>query len=184
MWGLSLAPALADDVDRLLTLWRVDDLIIDAESECRENTRAMLSGTLRLDEQRRRHKIAPDDPDWQRLVGIYDDFYQDACSFVSIEEQRAVYRELLETRFDATELAALVAFYGSELGEKLISLELDANRAVQTLYAERYAAHTDRAKRRLRDRIAKWLRDRRERRRHASKQNAFIGPSIRWMLTG
>lgn len=173
--GLSLR-ASADDITALLDLWRVDELVASAQQECRNATEEILTDELRLDEQRRRYRISPDDIDWHRLLQIYEEFFVNACAYVSIDEQRKLYRNLLEERFAPDEIHQLVVFYGSALGKKVVGLELDANTAVQHLIAERHVGQVVKAQRIFEERLAALLRERARRGRDSMKRtNSALG---------
>ncbi|MCH9675540.1 MAG: DUF2059 domain-containing protein [Gammaproteobacteria bacterium] len=159
-FGGVVASASAAEIGRLLDLWRVDELIISAQADCRDATATMLKGDLRLDEQRRRYRISPDDVDWHRLIEIYEEFFDNACAYISVAEQRAVYRRMLTERFSPPEINRLLAFYDSELGAKLIALELDANAQVQAVISNRHVSQVTKAQRIFEERLAELLRER------------------------
>ncbi|MFN3207942.1 MAG: DUF2059 domain-containing protein [Roseovarius sp.] len=104
-------PALADaaDTERLIQLMRVDDTVAIMREEGLRYGRDI--GTEMLPD------VAPDD--WERTVSrIYD-----------TEKMEAVITQEFETALEGEEVGPLVAFFRTELGKQIISLEISAREA-------------------------------------------------------
>ena len=93
------------------------------------------------------------------LVAIYSEFYRSSCDHLAGDEVLNFYRAEFRRRFDADEIAGLIAFYRSPLGAKLNAEWLEINRVYGKMLQDRQAEESFAAQRRYERRMDEfWLR--------------------------
>ncbi|MEM7504139.1 MAG: DUF2059 domain-containing protein [Pseudomonadota bacterium] len=119
---LVMGCARADTADELVDITAVRENLNNALQSCREFAKDLISEEYKLNYQANELGLAPDDPAWLKLADIYQRFYDDACSYVDVDELTALSAEMYREQFTEGELAEIVKFHQTEAGTKYVSV--------------------------------------------------------------
>jgi len=114
--------ARADMADQLVEITEVRNNLEVAVQSCREFAKDLIGEEYDLNYQADEMGLAPDDPAWLKLAEIYQEFYDEVCSYIDVDELTALFANRYREHFTQSELAEIVAFHRTEAGSKYVSV--------------------------------------------------------------
>ena len=78
--------ARADMADQLVEITEVRENLNIAVMSCKEFAKDLIGEEYKLNYQANELGLAPNDPAWLKLADIYQEFYDEACSYVDVDE--------------------------------------------------------------------------------------------------
>lgn len=150
--------ARADTADELVEITAVRENLNVAVQSCTEFAKDLIGEEYKLNYQANQLGLAPDDPAWLKLADIYQKFYDDACSYVDVDELTALFADFYRERFTEDELVEIVAFHQTDAGAKYVSITSEIGLELNQIVNQRMAEGTVAAQSEFEARIQEfWL---------------------------
>ena len=132
--------ARADMAEQLVEITDVRKNLEVAVQSCKEFAKDLIGEEYDLNYEANELGLAPDDPAWLKLADIYQEFYDEACSYMDVDELTAIFADGYRERFSDSELAEIVAFHRTDAGSKYVSvasaIAVELNQIVNQRMAE------------------------------------------------
>lgn len=132
--------ARADMAEQLVEITDVRENLEIAVQSCKEFAKDLIGEEYKLNHQANELGLAPDDTGWLKLADIYQEFYDEACSYMDVDELTALFADGYRERFSDSELAEIVAFHKTDAGSKYVTvastIAVELNQVVNERMAE------------------------------------------------
>lgn len=130
-------PAIADSVDELVELFRIQDEVEAQHRECIEDSSSSVEAELQAYLLSGELGLERGDEDWALLIAIYAEYYNALCNFLAGDEILNFYRSEFRKRFTPEEMDALIEMHQDPLARRLIDEWFAINRVYGDLVSER-----------------------------------------------
>ena len=157
------APAMADPVDELVDLYRIEEDLQAQHSECLAGAARSLEMDLEAARQSNDLELEPGDPDWALLGAIYSEYFTSICSYLEGDEILNFYRSEIRRRFTPGEIDQLIEINKTPLGRKVNEEWLNINRLYGEILNDRQAVDAADAQQRFDRRMTEFWKYRRDR---------------------
>lgn len=128
-----------DWAEELVVQTNVRDNLQVAVTACAEFSKDLIGEEYKLNYQSNRIGLDADDPAWFELAEIYEEFYDNACSHVDVEELAAVFADEYRNRFNEAELEEIVRFHKSNVGSEYVAANSELTAQINQLVSQRMA---------------------------------------------